>query len=130
MDEHAFLPYDILIVEDNPEIADISARWLERMRLHSRHAPDGRTGMQMLEAQKPDLLVLDLNLPEVDGWHVLEYAKKLYGDAMFKVIVMTANDDSANRLVGKLQTVEHYLIKPINRERLQQAVAQVLGLEA
>lgn len=123
------LPYDVLLVEDNVEIADVALRQLERIGIYARHAPDGRQALAMLDAQKPDLMLLDLNLPEVDGWRVLEHAKKLYGEDGVKVIVMTANDDSANKLIGRLQTVERYLVKPILRDTLWQAVRNALGVE-
>lgn len=119
---------DVLVVEDNTEIADITLRTLNRMGIEARWASDGHQAKAILNEGLPDLILLDLNLGEMDGWHVLEYAKKLHGETNLKVVVMTAADDSANRVIGKLQPVIRYLVKPVERAVLVKTVNEILGL--
>jgi two-component system response regulator AdeR len=121
--------YHILVVEDDPEIANLTLVTLERIGLVAMHANNGRVALDMVDDQKPDLMLLDLNLPEVSGWKVLEYAREQYGDGSFRVIVTTANNDPSNRLVGKLQVVDRYLTKPFTPQELMATVRAVLEME-
>jgi DNA-binding response OmpR family regulator len=86
--------------------------------------------MRALETYKevqPDLVLLDIGLPDMTGWKVLDAIKE--SKSIFKrpsVIVMTAYGDPANRLMGKLQGVDEYLIKPFTPEEIEHVVRQVL----
>lgn len=119
---------NILIVEDADEIAHIVAMTLKRIGLETSHADRGSIAVELIDAQKPDLILLDLNLPGMMGWEILDYAKTQYGDGSFAVIVMTANSDSANRLIGKFQEVQQYIVKPFTPKQLIEAVETVLGM--
>lgn len=126
----SYSDYQILVVEDTMEFAQLTMLTLERQGFKTAHAPDGETAVEMIAADKPSLILLDLNLPGMSGWQVLEYVTEKYGDGNIPVIVTTAYSDSANRVVGKLRDVHRYLVKPFRPEALREAIDEALGIKA
>jgi DNA-binding response OmpR family regulator len=120
--------YDILIVEDTPEFAKLTMLTLERYGYdNAHHAINGEEAMRYVEERKPALMLLDLNLPGMSGWQVLDALKERHGE--LPVIVTTAQSDSANRVVGKLQNVFKYLVKPFSPQDLVKTIDAALGFE-
>lgn len=118
-----------LIVEDSDDIAGLIQLMLTRMGIDSHHAGNGFLALNFLENQLPDILLLDLNMPGMSGWQVLDAIKERYPDAAFPVIVLTALADPANRLIGKLQEhVIRYMTKPFELDDLAATVREALGL--
>jgi CheY-like chemotaxis protein len=77
---------------------------------------------------RPDVLLLDIGLPDMTGWQLLEDMREREGDTnMPKVVIITAYGDPANRLIGKLQNVHDYLIKPFTSEEVERVVLGALG---
>jgi len=122
--------YEILVVEDTPEMAQLTLLSLERGGFKGIHAEDGETAMKYLEDTKPDLILLDLNLPGVSGWDVMKYIVEHHGTGTIPVIVTTAYGDSTNKVIGKLQNVYKYLVKPFKPTELIATVEEALGLSA
>jgi len=118
----------ILMVEDDQELANFNQIVLKRAGFSAQHAADGEQAVAMINAHKPDIVLLDLNLPGLSGWHVLEYLTQRYPSEAIPVIVTTAQSDPANRVVGKIQAVYRYLIKPFDRRELISAIESALGL--
>lgn len=119
---------EVLIVEDTPEFARLTQLTLKRIGLSSHHAMDGENAVDYLQKHRPDLVLLDLNLPGMSGWQVLDQIIALYGERTIPVIVTTAYSDGANRVIGKLQNVYKYMIKPFQPRELILVVQQALGL--
>jgi two-component system nitrogen regulation response regulator GlnG len=118
-----------LIVEDTEDIAGIMQLTLERMGIENIHAANGFQALNLLESRFPDVLLLDIGLPGMSGWEVLEAIKQRWPDVNFPVIVLTAFSDPANRLIGKLQAhVFRYMTKPFDVETLEQVVREALNL--
>lgn len=121
--------YFALIVEDTDDIARIIEMTLEHLGIESKHANNGSKALQLVSEAFPDLILLDIGLPGMSGWEVLEAIKNRYPDAEFPVIIMTAFGDPANRLIGKFQKhVSHYFVKPFDVKELSQAVREALQL--
>lgn len=118
--------YFILVVEDTPEFATLTIMTLQRFGFDPVLAEDGEQAVALLDQYRPDLILLDLNLPGMSGWQVLEHVQNLYGH--IPCIVTSAYSDSANRVVGRLQDVYRYLIKPFAPGDLIKAVEGALGL--
>ena len=120
----------IVIVEDEPAIADIEQLALESFNVDITHFKFPARALTYLEENQPDLLVLDIGLPEMSGWELLEKIKagKLLKDGT-PVIVTTAFSDPANRVVGKLQEVHRYITKPFSPIEFQKLVVDLLKLE-
>lgn len=119
----------VLIVEDTDEIALIIQLTLESMGIQSHRVNNGHKALDTLTEEHPDLLLLDIGLPGMSGWELLEAIKTRYPDAQFPVIVLTAFGDPANRLIGKFQPhVVRYFVKPFDMKDLAQAVREALQM--
>lgn len=101
----------VLIAEDEPEIADILAAYLARDGLRTVHAADGRRALELHLSLKPDLLLLDVQMPHVDGWQVLAEVRRR-GDT--PVIMLTAMDQDIDKLTGLRIGADDYVVKPFN----------------
>jgi len=118
-----------LIVEDTDEIADIMRMTLDSIGIQSHHVNNGITAVEYLAEHVPDILLLDIGLPGMSGWEVLETIKTRYPEARFPVIVLTAFGDPANRLIGRFQKhVVRYFVKPFEVRELADAVREALGM--
>jgi CheY-like chemotaxis protein len=120
----------VLIIEDAVELGEMLKVTLEALQLLVVHESHGLKALERYKQIRPDLVLLDIGLPDMTGWKVLDAIKEM--KALYKrpaIIVMTAYGDPANRLMGKLQGVEEYLIKPFTTEELRRLVSHVLELK-
>lgn len=118
----------ILIVEDSTELAEIIEATLQRINMVTVHETHGGRALNRFNDMRPDVVLLDIALPDMTGWQVLDYIKEKKGSSsMPVVIVITAYGDPANRLVGKLQNVNSYLVKPFTADEVEQVVVSALG---
>ncbi len=113
----------VLIAEDEPEIAEILIAYLQRSGLRTRHAGDGREALTMHRALKPDLLLLDVQMPQLDGWQVLGEIRAR-GDT--PVIMLTALDQDIDKLMGLRLGADDYVVKPFNPAEVVARVQAVL----
>ena len=117
----------VLIVEDTLELGELIQETIERMRLMPFRETHGLKALERFDEIRPDIVLLDIGLPDMTGWRVLDKIKEVRDQTHRPaVIVMTAYGDPANRLMGKLQGVDEYLIKPFTTEDLQAIVRRVL----
>jgi CheY-like chemotaxis protein len=120
----------VLIIEDTPELVEILEIVLGRMGLNTAAETHGEKAFDRFVAMNPDVLLLDLALPDLPGWKVLEAIKERQRTLNAKmpiVIVMTAYGDATNRLVGKLHDVHTYLIKPFTADEVERVIWQALN---
>lgn len=101
----------VLVAEDEPEIADILTAYLTRSGLQVVHAADGRRALEMHMTLKPDLVLLDVQMPHVDGWQVLSEIRHRGGTP---VIMLTALDQDIDKLMGLRIGADDYVVKPFN----------------
>ena len=113
----------MLIVEDDPTIADVVGRYLEREGFAVEAVADGRVGLQRAIDDPPDLVVLDLMLPGMDG---LEVCRRLRALAPVPVIMLTARGDEAERIIGLELGADDYVAKPFSAKELVARVRAVL----
>jgi CheY-like chemotaxis protein len=117
----------VLIIEDSRELAEIIEATLQRLDVATAHETHGRKAFNRYEDVHPDVILLDIGLPDMTGWKLLENIKEKNGEAnMPRVIIITAYGDPANRLIGKLQNVHDYLIKPFTAEEVERVVMGAL----
>jgi len=121
----------VMIVEDTLDAATLMQISLRRAGIQDIiHAENGRSALDFLEMYTPDVLILDIGMPDMNGWTVLEFIKQRHGDTSFPVIMLTAFDDPANKLIGKLQSrVYRYLTKPFLPDVLIQTVRDAIELQ-
>lgn len=118
----------ILIIEDSMELAEIIEATLRRINIVTAHETHGNRALNRYNDMKPDVVLLDIGLPDMTGWQLLDYIKEKKGkSAMPAVIIITAYGDPANRLVGKLQNVHDYLIKPFTADEVERVVMSALS---
>ncbi|MDI3296673.1 winged helix family two component transcriptional regulator [Janthinobacterium sp. 35] len=113
----------VLIAEDEPQIARILAGYLERDGYRTAFALDGQEALQQHLALAPDLLLLDVQMPRVDGWGVLTEVRRR-GET--PVIMLTARDQDADKLAALRVGADDYIIKPFNPAEVVARVAAVL----
>jgi len=115
----------ILVVDDEPTIAEVVARYLARAGYEARTAADGPSAVADARIRRPDLVVLDIMLPGLDG---LEVMRRLHEDAASRVpvILLTAKGEEADRLVGLRQGADDYVVKPFSPRELVARVDAVL----
>jgi CheY-like chemotaxis protein len=92
------------------------------------HVSTGSEALTALTQSPPDLVFLDLNLPDMRGWDVLERIKNDPGKNSVPVIVLTSHAEPVHRLIGNLQPIRAYLNKPVQADQLRQHVRSALSL--
>lgn len=122
----------VLIIEDSLELAQLIQITLKRNHIRSIIETSGSRALERYREMKPDIVLLDLGLPDMTGWKVLDEIRETSqaDGSMPIVIVVSAYGDAANRLVGKLQNVHGYLVKPFTSEDIIRAVRQALNGKA
>jgi DNA-binding response OmpR family regulator len=113
----------ILVVDDEPEITDIVRRYLERDGFRVVVAADGRGAVTVFEREKPQLVLLDLMLPELDGWEV---ARRIRAADNTPIIMLTARGEEADRLLGLGLGADDYITKPFSPREVVARVRAVL----
>jgi len=113
----------ILVVDDEPKILKLARDYLERDGYRVVSAADGATAMATARHERPDLIVLDLNLPEMDG---LDVCRALRRESDIPIIMLTARVDETDRLIGLELGADDYITKPFSPRELVARVRAVL----
>ena len=119
------MPARILVVEDDPDIAELVTRYLDKAGFVSERAASGREALTAIAGRLPDLLVLDLMLPHVDGLEVCRLIRGNHATAALPIIMLTARAEESERIVGLEVGADDYLAKPFSPNEL---VARVRAL--
>jgi DNA-binding response OmpR family regulator len=112
----------ILVVDDDDDIRSLVRTLLERLGAEVREARDGREGLREFHSWRPDLVVLDVSMPELDGWSVLERLRDM---SDVPVLMLTARGDELERVRGLQAGADDYVVKPFGKQEL---VARVQAL--
>jgi signal transduction histidine kinase len=112
-------PLNIVVVEDNDDIADVLRDWLEVLGHRVTVARDGRSGLDFISERRPQLVLCDLGLPELDGLEVCRLVRKLPADTQPVMVALTGwgREDDLRRT--KEAGFDHHLVKPVSPEKLQ-----------
>jgi len=113
----------ILVVDDEPTITDVVSRYLERAGYSTRVAGDGADALRIAGESRPDLVVLDLMLPGMDG---LEVMRRLREHERVSVILLTAKGEHTDRIIGLRLGADDYVVKPFSPAELVARVDAVL----
>ncbi len=113
----------ILLVDDEPHILELCRMYLEAEGFRTASAADGKEALVMARKVNPDLVVLDLMLPEMDGWSVCRLLRQ---ESDVPVIMLTARDADVDKIVGLEMGADDYLTKPFNPRELVARVRAVL----
>lgn len=113
------MAYTILIADDEAEIRELLRLYLEKDGYRVLEAADGRSALSLLETEEIDMALLDIMMPEVDGYHVL---KKLRENSNMPVMILSAKNQDADKILGLDLGADDYLAKPFNP---MEAVARI-----
>ena len=115
----------VLVVDDEPTILDVVGRYMERAGYETHRAADGTEALRLAAEHRPDLVVLDLMLPGIDGIEVMRRLHEEPG-APIAVIMLTARGEESDRLIGLRQGADDYVVKPFSPKELVARVEAVL----
>lgn len=113
----------ILLVEDEPTLREVVGLYLTRAGFKVTSAADGKEALRLMEQSLPDLLVLDLMLPEVDGFEITSW---LRNRSELPIIMITARRDITDRIAGLEMGADDYVVKPFSPQELVSRVRAVL----
>jgi DNA-binding response OmpR family regulator len=113
----------VLIIEDDPSIAEAVRRVVAKQNGTGVVAADGRNGLRNFFEERPDLVVLDIGLPEMDGWEVLERIRDL---SEVPVLILTAHDLEQEKVRGLTGGADDYLTKPFGVQELGARIQALL----
>ena len=113
----------ILVVDDEPRIVELARDYLEHAGFRVITANDGRAALDVARHHRPDLIVLDLGLPGLDG---LDVTRELRRDGSIPIVMVTARDDELDKLLGLELGADDYLTKPFSPRELVARVKAVL----
>jgi DNA-binding response OmpR family regulator len=118
----------VLVVDDEPTITEVVSRYLERAGYETRVAADGRQALELAGDERPDLIVLDLMLPGMDGLEVMRRLRQpaAGGDRRVSVILLTAKGEATDRVIGLRLGADDYVVKPFSPAELVARVDAVL----
>jgi DNA-binding response OmpR family regulator len=113
----------VLIIEDDQKTANLVALYLDREGFKSVIAHDGREGLQLAERHHPALVILDLMLPQIDGWEV---CREMRRRSDVPILMLTARGDEIDRVAGLTLGADDYVVKPFSPRELVARVKAIL----
>lgn len=115
----------ILVVDDEPTILDVVGRYMEHAGYETLRAADGPEALRLAAEYRPDLVVLDLMLPGIDGIEVMRQLHEAPGPRI-AVILLTARGEESDRLIGLRRGADDYVVKPFSPKELVARAGAVL----
>ncbi len=123
-------PVKVVCIEDEPEMIELIKLILGRRNFELTGAVGGREGLETIRQVKPDLVLLDLMMPDMDGWEVYQQMKADEDLSDIPVIVVTAKAQSIDKVLGlHIAKVDDYVTKPFGPQELLASVQKVLNIE-
>jgi DNA-binding response OmpR family regulator len=126
--EMAEINKKVVYIEDEPEMIDLVRLILSRKGYEVIGANSGREGLDAIRQKLPDLVLLDLMMPDMDGWDVYQQMKSVEATRDIPVIVITAKAQSIDKVLGlHIAKVDDYISKPFSPQDLVESVEKVIG---
>src|SRR5436190_673667 len=119
---HAMNEKQILIVEDEPSLAEVTGLYLKRAGFQVQIAHDGKQAMSILEKHIPDFVIMDIMLPEIDG---ISLTRWLRDRSDVPIIMVTARREEVDRIAGLEVGADEYVVKPFSPQELVSRVRAV-----
>ncbi|CAG1005771.1 MAG: response regulator [Anaerolinea sp.] len=121
-------PTKIVCIEDDPKTVELVKLILKKEGYDVTGVNNGHDGLKVVDEVKPNLVLLDLMMPDIDGWEVYQSMRAAESTKDIPVIVLTAKAQSIDRVLGlHIAKVNDYITKPFSPSELIQAVRRVLG---
>ena len=116
------MPRTILVVDDDPHIRQLLVFALGKAGLGAIEAADGEAALALVEVQQPDLIILDINMPRMDG---LEVCRRVRADSQVPILFLSSRDDEIDRVIGIELGADDYVVKPFSP---REVVARVMAI--
>ena len=120
------MPLTVLVVEDERDIADLVRYHVEKAGMRVVHAADGGTALRLARAELPDVVILDLMLPGLDGLEVCRQLRREAATRRLPIIMLTARGEEVDRVVGLELGADDYVVKPFSPRELIARIGAVL----
>ena len=117
----------VLVIEDNQDNVDVVTRFLQREGYRVLHAPDGNRGVALASSGEPDLILMDLSLPEMNGWDATAAIRANPATAHVPIIAVTAHAFSEDVNRAMKAGCDSYETKPVVYPRLMRKIRTMLG---
>ncbi len=118
----------VVCIEDEPAMIDLIRLILSRKGYSVQGATGGREGLELVQASQPDIVLLDLMMPDMDGWEVYQKLKAHESTREIPVIVVTAKAQSIDKVLGlHIAKVDDYITKPFGPQDLIESIEKVLS---
>lgn len=119
----------VVCIEDEPEMIDLVRLILGRKGFEVIGANGGVEGLEIVKTEKPDIILLDLMMPDMDGWEVYQQIKADENLREIPVVVVTAKAQSIDKVLGlHIAKVDDYITKPFGPQELLESVEKILGM--
>ncbi len=123
-------PIKVLYIEDKPDMIELIKLMLAKKNYEVVGAVGGREGLTALQQSTPDIVLLDLMMPDMDGWEVFRAMKSNRSFEHIPVIVLTARAQSIDKVLGlHIAKVDDYLTKPFSQAELMASIERVLSVK-
>ncbi len=117
----------VLYIEDDPEMIDLVSLILLRKGYEVKGICGGRPGLDAIKQESPDLILLDLMMPDMDGWEVYQQLKAFENTKNIPVIVITAKSQPIDKVLGlHIAKVDDYICKPFHPDELVKSIEKIL----
>lgn len=120
------MPQRILVVDDDRQIVRLVQSYLEQASYTVLSANDGATALRMIRSERPDLVVLDLMLPDMDGWAITRTVRADPQTATLPILMLTARVEDTDRIIGLELGADDYVTKPFNPREVVARVRAIL----
>jgi DNA-binding response OmpR family regulator len=118
----------ILIIEDEQILCDFLVKNLKNLGFEAIGTCDGKTGLEMAQQEKPDLILLDLKLPKLPGEEVCREIRKSEATKDTPIIMETGKASDTDKVIGKVIGADYYLRKPYTAQELLDKIISLVGL--
>ena len=119
----------ILVVDDEKDILELVSIILSEGDITVYKAEDGRSALEIAKEKKPDLILLDIMMPEIDGWEVLKMLKKEKETKDIPIAMLTCKTEVRDKVLGIQEGAVDYITKPFAPDDLMSRVKEILGEE-
>ena len=119
------MPHKILVIDDDRLNTALVKFGIAEQRYEVREAADGEEALDQIRSWNPDLIVLDVMMPKMNGYEFMGELKALQGPDLTPVIMLTANETMEDMF--KLEGVKEYFVKPVDLNRLMESIKKYLG---
>jgi len=117
----------ILVIEDDPDLRRILCLQLAKLGYRTQEAENGRVGFELAQAEPPELILLDLMMPELDGFQVLKRIKSLDDLVDIPVLILTASHDDHHRRKSVSHMANGFMTKPYTVDQLREEIGRFLA---